>query len=74
MRQVLFIAFDYHMRADLVNDAIETMACEVPGRVKRRKQYGAVRTRSLLLQKKANVALDEPGQHAHKQWLSLAPL
>jgi transposase InsO family protein len=29
-RQVLLIAFDDHMRADLVTDAIETMAFEVP--------------------------------------------
>ena len=32
-RQVLLIAFDNHMRADLVTDAIETMACEVPGSI-----------------------------------------
>ena len=30
-RQVLLIAFDDHMRADLITDAIETMAFEVPG-------------------------------------------
>jgi transposase InsO family protein len=30
-RQVLLIAFDNHMRADLVTDATPTMACEVPG-------------------------------------------
>ncbi len=28
-RQILLIAFDYHMRADLVTDAIETIAFEV---------------------------------------------
>ena len=32
-RQVLLIAFDNHMRADLVTDAIETMAFEVPGSI-----------------------------------------
>ncbi|SRR6266536_5017147 len=32
-RHVLGIAFDYHMRADLVTDAIETMAFEVPGSI-----------------------------------------
>ncbi len=32
-RQVLLIAFDCHMRADLVTDAIETMAFEVPGSI-----------------------------------------
>ena len=31
--QVLLIAFDYHMRADLVTDAIETMAFEVPSSI-----------------------------------------
>jgi transposase InsO family protein len=30
-RQFLLIAFDNHMRADLVTDATQTMACEVPG-------------------------------------------
>lgn len=30
-RQVLLIAFDDHMRADLVTDAMETMAASVPG-------------------------------------------
>ena len=30
-RQILLIAFDDHLRADLVTDAIETMAFEVPG-------------------------------------------
>jgi putative transposase len=32
-RQVLLIAFDYHMRADLVTDAIETMTFEAPGSI-----------------------------------------
>ena len=32
-RQVLLIAFDDHMRADLITDAIETMAFEVPGSI-----------------------------------------
>ena len=32
-RQVLLIAFDNHMRADLVTDGIETMAFEVPGSI-----------------------------------------
>jgi len=31
--QVLLIAFDYHMRADLVTDTIETMAASVPGSI-----------------------------------------
>src|SRR5579859_7856498 len=32
-RQVLLIAFDDHMRAGLVTDAIESMAFEVPGSI-----------------------------------------
>jgi transposase InsO family protein len=32
-RQVLLIAFDNHMRADLVTDVMETMAFEVPGSI-----------------------------------------
>ncbi len=32
-RQVLGIAFDYHMRADLVTHAIEAMTFEVPGSI-----------------------------------------
>ena len=32
-RQILLIAFDNHMRADLVTDAIETMAFEVPSSI-----------------------------------------
>jgi putative transposase len=51
-RQVLGIAFDYHMRADLVTDAIHTMAFEVPGSIwhsDQGKQYGAEQTRQLLL-------------------------
>jgi putative transposase len=53
-RHVLGIAFDYHMRADLVTDAIQTMAFEVPGSIwhsDQGKQYGAEHTRQLLLRK-----------------------
>ncbi len=53
-RQVLGIAFDYHMRADLVTDTIESIAFQVPGSIwhsDQGKQYGACKTRSLLLQK-----------------------
>ena len=49
-RQVLLIAFDYHMRADLVTDAIETMAFEVPGSMWQSEE-AQVQTRSLLLHK-----------------------
>jgi putative transposase len=63
-RQVLGIAFDYHMRADLVTDAIETMAFEVPGSIwhtDQGKQYGAVQTRSLLLQKGFVLSMSRAG-------------
>ena len=62
--QVLGIAFDYHMRADLVTDAIETMAFEVPGSIwhsDQSKQYGAVQTRSLLLQKGFVLSMSRAG-------------
>src|SRR5690348_13383325 len=42
-RQVLGMAFDYHMRADLVTGTIETMTFEVPGSIwhsDQGKQYG----------------------------------
>jgi putative transposase len=63
-RQVLGIAFDYHIRADLVTDAIETMAFEVPGSIwhsDQGKQYGAVQTSSLLLQKGFVLSMSRAG-------------
>ena len=63
-RQVLGIAFDYHMRADLVTDAIETMTFEVPGSIwhsDQGKQYGARETRSLLLQKGFVLSMSRTG-------------
>jgi putative transposase len=53
-RQIVGIAFDYHMRADLVTELIQTMTFAVPGSIwhsDQGKQYGAERTRALLLQK-----------------------
>jgi putative transposase len=63
-RQVLGIAFDYHMRADLVIDAIQTMAFEVPDSIwhsDQGKQYGARETRSLLLQKGFVLSMSRAG-------------
>jgi putative transposase len=63
-RQVLGIAFDYHMRADLVTDAIETMSFEVPGSIwhsDQGKQYGARQTRQLLLQKGFVLSMSRAG-------------
>jgi transposase InsO family protein len=63
-RQVLLIAFDYHMRADLVTDAIQTMSFEVPGSIwhsDQGKQYGARQTRQLLLQKGFVLSMSRAG-------------
>jgi putative transposase len=63
-RQVLGIAFDYHMRADLVTDAIQTMAFDVPGSIwhsDQGKQYGAQQTRQLLLQKGFVLSMSRAG-------------
>lgn len=59
-RQVLGIAFDYHMRADLVTDAIQTMAFEGPGS-DQGKQYGAEQTRQLLLQRGFVLSMSRAG-------------
>jgi transposase InsO family protein len=63
-RQVLGIAFDYHMRADLVTDTIQTMTFEVPGSIwhsDQGKQYGARQTRQLLLQKGFVLSMSRAG-------------
>jgi putative transposase len=63
-RQVLGIAFDYHMRADLITDAIETMTFEVPGSIwhtDQGKQYGAHEIRQLLLQKGFVLSMNRAG-------------
>lgn len=63
-RQVLGIAFDYHMRADLVTDAIHTMTFEVPGCIwqsDQGKQYGAKPTRQLLLQRGFVLSMSRAG-------------
>jgi len=53
-RQIVGMAFDYHMRADLVTKLIQTMTFAVPGSIwhsDQGKQYGAEQTHALLLQK-----------------------
>jgi putative transposase len=63
-RQVLGIAFDCHMRADLVTDAIQTMTFEVPGSIwqsDQGKQYGAKLTRQLLLQRGFVLSMSRAG-------------
>jgi putative transposase len=53
-RQIFGLAFDYHMRADLVTSVIETMTFPASGAIwhsDQGKQYGAQCTRDLLLRK-----------------------
>jgi hypothetical protein len=66
-RQVLLIAFDYHMRADLVTDAIETMAFEVPDSIWHSEEAQTIwgGPDPILALAKRLCALHEPGWHAH---------
>ncbi len=53
-RHILGLAFDYHMRADLVTELIQTLSFATPGWIwhsDQGKQYGVEQTRTLLLQK-----------------------
>jgi putative transposase len=50
-RQILGMAFDYHMRADLVTSVIDTLLFQTSGTIwhsDQGKQYGARQTRELL--------------------------
>jgi len=61
---ILGMAFDYHMRADLVTDTIQTMTFEVPGSIwhsDQGKQFGAEQTRQLLLQKGFVLSMSRAG-------------
>jgi putative transposase len=63
-RAILGMAFDYHMRADLVTDTIQTMTFEVPGSIwhsDQGKQFGAEQTRHLLLQKGFRLSISRAG-------------
>jgi transposase InsO family protein len=63
-RQILGLAFDYHMRADLVTDTIHTMAFVLPGSIwhsDQGKQYGAEQTRQLLLHKGFVLSMSRAG-------------
>ncbi len=64
-RQILGMAFDYHMRADLVTDTIQTMTFEPPpGSIwhsDQGKQFGAEETRHLLLQKGFVLSMSRAG-------------
>ena len=63
-RAILGMAFDYHMRADLVTDTIQTMTFEEPGSIwhsDQGKQFGAAQTRHLLLQKGFVLSMSRAG-------------
>lgn len=63
-RAILGMAFDYHMRADLVTDTIQTMTFEEPGSIwhsDQGKQFGAQQTRHLLLQKGFVLSMSRAG-------------
>jgi putative transposase len=63
-RAILGLAFDYHMRADLVTDTIQAMTFEMPGSIwhsDQGKQFGAEQTRHLLLQKGFLLSMSRAG-------------
>lgn len=63
-RAILGMAFDYHMRADLVTSTIQTMTFEEPGSIwhsDQGKQFGAEQTRHLLLQKGFVLSMSRAG-------------
>jgi putative transposase len=63
-RAILGMGFDYHMRADLVTDMIESMTFEAPGCIwhsDQGKQFGAEQTRELLLRKGFVLSMSRAG-------------
>lgn len=63
-REILGMAFDYHMRADLVTSTIETMAFDAPGSIwhsDQGKQFGAEKTRQMLLQRGFLLSMSRAG-------------
>jgi putative transposase len=63
-RAIVGMAFDYHMRADLVTNTIQTMTFEVAGSIwhsDQGKQFGAEQTRHLLLQKGFRLSMSRAG-------------
>src|SRR6266581_2227183 len=78
-RQVLLIAFDCHMRADLVTDAIETMAFEVPGSIWQSEEahtlWGAPDPLLALAQRRMSLSMSQAGMRnalsASSSWLEL---
>ena len=66
-RAILGIAFDYHMRADLVTDTIQTMTFETPGSIWHSEEAQAVRSRAdpSSACAKRLCAFNESSWHAH---------
>lgn len=63
-RHILGLAFEYHMRADLVMAALHTLHFEVPETIfhsDQGKQFGAQATRQLLLEKGFQLSMSRAG-------------
>lgn len=63
-RHILGLAFEYHMRADLVAQALQTVAFEVPDAIfhsDQGKQFGAQPIRELLLKKGFQLSMSRAG-------------
>jgi putative transposase len=63
-RHILGLAFEYHMRTELVTAALQTLAFEVPEVIfhsDQGKQFGAQATRQLLLEKGFQLSMSRAG-------------
>jgi putative transposase len=63
-RHILGLAFEYHMRAELVTNALQTLAFDVPSAIfhsDQGKQFGAESTRALLLEKGFQLSMSRAG-------------
>jgi putative transposase len=63
-RHILALAFEYHMRAELVTNALQTLAFDVPAAIfhsDQGKQFGAEQTRALLLEKGFQLSMSRAG-------------
>ncbi|GHO61306.1 transposase [Ktedonobacter sp. SOSP1-52] len=63
-RHILGLAFEYHMRAELVTAALQTLAFDVPDLIfhsDQGKQFGAEATRQLLLEKGFQISMSRAG-------------
>lgn len=63
-RHILGLAFEYHMRAELVTTALQTLTFDVPSAIfhsDQGKQFGAEQTRQLLLEKGFQLSMSRAG-------------